>query len=214
VSDQEIKPAVVSNVKSAAERIFKAIRDSMSAAAQIDISQAASWLVCLVFLSVILAPTVIMTLVMIHSEKLTLSGNPDFAQRMVIYLIRGAGDEFSRLTNFIIPVFALLAGLKSKTGAQSTFFALFVCLSLFGAVGSLLVEYFILSPDGQKLFGDKDAWVGLGSAAVAATDVKPAKEAVMGVVEWSQKAKAFYSTSFQTFLSFIAVLLGLQAAGK
>jgi hypothetical protein len=213
VSDQEIKPAFVSNVKSAAARIFKAIRDSMSAAAQIDISQAASWLVCLVFLSVILAPTVIMTLVMIHSEELKTGGNPDFAQRMVIYLIRGAGDEFSRLTNFIIPVFALLAGLKSKTGAQSTFFALFVCLSLFGAVGSLLVEYFILSPDGEALFG-KDAWVGPGSAAVPATEGKQAKEAVMGVVEWSQKAKAFYSTSFQTFLSFIAILLGLQAAGK
>jgi hypothetical protein len=197
VSNQETIPVVVSPVKSAAARIFNAIRYLMSAAAQVNINQAAMWLVCLVFLSVVLAPTVIMTLVMNHSAELKASEEPDFAQRMVIYLIRGAGDEFSRLTNFITPVFALLAGLKSKTGAQSMFFTLFVCLSLFGAVGSLLVEYFILSPDGQALFGGKETWVGKES-----------------IVEWSQKAKTFYGTSFQTFLSFIAILLGLQVAGK
>jgi hypothetical protein len=219
VADQERKSRVASTVTLAALQFWKTIRALMSTAAKVDVNQATMWFVCLVFLSVVLAPTAIMTLVMTDSTELSLRGDPDFAQRMVIHLIRGAGDEFSRLTNFITPVFALLAGLKSKTGAQSAFFALFVCLSLFGAVGSLLVEYYVLSPDGYQLFL-KDKWVGPSTAAVAeirdssGTILTAAKEAVFGVVEWSQKAKTFYNTSFQTFLSFIAILLGLQAAGK
>jgi len=102
------------------------------------------------------------------------------------------------LTSFITPFFALLAGLKSRTGEQSLFFVLFICLSVLGAVGSLTAKYFVLSPSGGdvSLFANRQ-WLGTEHFKT-----------------WSLAAEGFFNASFQTFLTFISILLGLRAAER
>ena len=124
------------------------------------------------------------------------STDPNLYVKMWIQVISGSSDDFSRLNYFITPFFALLAGLKSRTGGQSLFFTLFVCLSLFGAVGSLVNKYFLLSPEGITLF-QHITWIGEAK-----------------ISQWNEQAKMFFNASFQTFLTFVSILLGLRAAGN
>jgi hypothetical protein len=161
----------------------------------IDLSQIATSLVCLIFLLVVLVQTALMLSLM---QDLTswLAKPPNLYARMLLYVITGSGEDFTRLTSFIAPFFALLAGLKSRSGGQSLFFLLFICLSVLGAVGSLIAKYFVLSPDGNTLFSQSE-WIG-------GTEFKA----------WGPTAKEFFNASFQTFLTFVSVLLGLRAAEK
>ena len=161
----------------------------------IDLGQIATWLVCLIFLLVVLVPTALMLSLM---QDLTswLAKPPNLYARMLLYVITGSGEDFTRLTSFIAPFFALLAGLKSRSGGQSLFFLLFICLSVLGAVGSLIAKYFVQSPDGVMLFS-KDDWIG-----------------GQEFHKWGPKAGVFFNASFQTFLTFVSVLLGLRAAEK
>ncbi|MFO1428898.1 MAG: hypothetical protein U1F76_01965 [Candidatus Competibacteraceae bacterium] len=162
----------------------------------IDLSQIATSLVCLIFLLVVLVPTAIMLSLMQHLDYWKVN-SPDLSARMLLYVITGSGDDFTRLTSFIAPFFALLAGLKSRSGEQSLFFFLFICLSVLGAVGSLIAKYFVMSPDGQDLFS-QTAWVG----------------SLNEFATWLPTAKEFFNASFHTFLTFVSILLGLRAAEK
>jgi hypothetical protein len=162
----------------------------------IDLSQIASSLVCLIFLLVVLVPTAKMLSLMQHLNYWKVN-DPDLSARMLLYVIAGSGDDFTRLTSFIAPFFALLAGLKSRSGEQSLFFLLFICLSVLGAVGSLIAKYFVVSPDGSNLFS-ATAWVGSNKEFET----------------WRPMAKEFFNASFQTFLTFVSILLGLRAAEK
>src|SRR5262245_17496372 len=90
----------------------------------IDLGQIATWLVCLIFLLVVLAPTALMLSLMQYLSHWQANA-PNLYARMLFYVIDGSGDDFTRLTSFIAPFFALLAGLKSRSGEQSLFFLLF-----------------------------------------------------------------------------------------
>lgn len=194
--DQRDGSGKLSAIAHIAIRTLRLIRASIAGLANdFDTKQIAMSMVCLIFLLIVLAPTFIVVSFMYHIEYWK-SYPPDFSGRMLIYIIRGSGDDFAQLTAFITPFFALLAGLKSRRREQSLFFSLFVCLSLLGAVGSLLSKNFVVAYDGQSLF-EKPDWVGTN-----------------GLNIWSTQAKAFFASSFQTFLSFISILLGLRAAGS
>jgi hypothetical protein len=196
MSDSLDRPGKLSKLGAATARFFRSISQLISTASSgINTNQIAMSLVCLVFLLVVLIPTLITASLMYH-QSFWKANPPNFSARMLLYMITGSGDDFSRLTAFITPFFALLAGLKSRSGEQSLFFALFVCLSLFGAVGSLLAKYYVLSVDGHEIFSKPD-WVGEAELA-----------------KWNGQAQTCFNSLFQTFLSFVSILLGLRAAGS
>ena len=196
VSDQP-GPATIPKFRASAAEFFQWVKKLISGAANgFDVNQLAMFLVCLVFLLVVLIPTILAASLMFnHSHWITV--DPGLSAKILIYIIQNSGDDFPRLTAFITPFFALLAGLKSRTGGQSLFFTLFVSISLVGAVESLLVKYYMLSRDGIALFIELPNWVG--------TEAKKT---------WIDQTNAFFNTSFQTFLSFVSILLGLRAAGN
>jgi hypothetical protein len=184
-------------VGSVAEFLRSIARMISRAATGFDGGHASTFLVCLAFLLVLFIPTLIAAWLMIDHKSYNELG-PDIFSTMLIYLVHGSDNDFSRLTAFITPVFALVAGLRSRTGSQSLFFTLFVCISVLGAVGSLIVKYFLTSPEGFEAFsGNKDFKI----------DAKM-------LTTLNSQAKTFFDTSFQTFLSFVSILLGLRAAEK
>src|SRR5215472_11196112 len=181
VGQQGKQSAFGAKVTTSVSKSFTAVRTFFAASTS---SGAATSLVCFIFTLVVLAPVVMCALIMFNHQTWG-SYSPNLYVKMWIQVISGSGDDFSRLNYFIIPFFALLAGLKSRTGGQSLFFTLFVCLSLLGAVGSLTNKYFLLSDDGTKLF-QQTTWIGEAK-----------------ISQWKEQAKTFFNASFQTFLSFV-----------
>jgi hypothetical protein len=124
------------------------------------------------------------------------AGEPSSTMKILLDVIPTFKDNFTKFSAFILPFFALLAGLQSRSGPQSLFFTLFVCICVVGAVMSLAADWFVTSRVGEDLF-TRASWIGKAEFTL-----------------WKVQAGDYFNLSFQTFITFVSVLLGLKTAEK
>jgi hypothetical protein len=115
---------------------------------------------------------------------------------MLLKIIPGLQDDFSKINALLMPIFALAAGIQARSGREGWFFLVLILISLFGAIASLFADWLIVSNAGMYLLS-KPTWIGEGPTEFPA---------------WQPHARSFFRLSFQTFLTYIAILLGLRAA--
>jgi fluoride ion exporter CrcB/FEX len=161
----------------------------------VDLRQIALSITCLIFLAVILFLITEILSLLLNLDYWS-AGKPSSTMKIVLDVIPGFKDNFTKFSAFILPFFALLAGLQSRSGVQSLFFTIFVCICVLGAVMSLGADWFVTSRVGTGLF-TRVKWVGEEEFTL-----------------WKVQAGDYFNLSFQTFITFVSVLLGLKAAEK
>ena len=115
---------------------------------------------------------------------------------MLLAFLPSFADDFTKLSAFVVPIFAVMAGLQAKSSRESPFFGIFACLCAVGIILSLISSWVIACPDGKIIFS-KSSWEAAESENFAT---------------WKASAEIFFDLSFQTFITFISVLFGLKAA--
>jgi len=162
---------------------------------QRDLKHVAMRAVCIVLICLILVPVVPISLLWLRIEDAK-SGPPSNFLLMLLKIIPGLQEDFSKINALLMPIFALAAGIQARTWRGGRFFLVLILISLVGAIASLFAEWFIVSDVGEELLR-KDTWIGQGE-----------KEFPV----WQPQARSFFRLSFQTFLTYTAILLGLRAA--
>lgn len=123
---------------------------------------------------------------------------PTSLQRAMLDLVPSIDAQISQLNAIVLPIFAVVIGLQARKSIGGWFFFIIVAICLAGVIASLMSSWLVSASAGATML-ERESWLGPGDSE---TEFKA----------WAPKARAFFASSLQTFLTFISVLLGLKVA--